>query len=224
MAQSDSGVGKASRDSSVSTSPVCGKSKGALLEVSPRDASIRRIPIPDWDSVDDAIWLRDQTALVVIARETATAPLQIWKVAYPSGGAARVTNDTNSYNGIALSPDSRRLVATQIFQNTNIWTAPTTAPAQAKQLTFGSAAADGFYGIAFAADGKIIYTSPRDGHIDLWEMNPDENGQRQLTKNVGDYNDRPNVTLDGRFVCLDRHAPAKTRFGEWKPTAPTHSN
>jgi Tol biopolymer transport system component/DNA-binding winged helix-turn-helix (wHTH) protein len=179
-----------------------GKSKGELLDVSTRDGSIKRIPIPDWDSVDDAIWLRDQTALVVVARETATSPFQVWKVAYPSGEATRVTNDTNSYDGIALSPDSRRLVATQIFQNTNIWTAPTDAPARAKQLTFGSAAADGFYGIAFAADGKIIYTSPRDGHIDLWEMNPDGTEQRQLTRNVGDYNDRPNVTPNGRFVVF----------------------
>ena len=179
-----------------------GKRKAELLEVSPRDGSIKPISIPNWDFVDDAIWLRDQTGLMVVARETATAPFQIWKVDYPSGTVTRITNDTNSYDDIALSADSRRLIATQRFYNANIWAVQADAPAQAKQLTFGSAASDGFDGIAFTTDGKVIYTSPRDGHIDLWQMNPDGSEQRQLTKNAGDHNDRPNVTPDGRFIVF----------------------
>src|SRR5207253_2064044 len=100
---------------------------------------------------------------IVLARETEASPFQLWYVSYPDGATRRITNDTNGYRDISLSPDSRRLVTNQEFLNFNLWLAPLDDLAKAEQITFGSRAADGYYGIAFTPDGKIIYTSPRDG-------------------------------------------------------------
>jgi Tol biopolymer transport system component/DNA-binding winged helix-turn-helix (wHTH) protein len=179
-----------------------GRPKPQLIAVSTRDGSERIIAAPDLNHMEDAVWFHDQSALLVIARETETAPFQIWRVTYPSGEMARVTNDLNSYDDIALSPDSRQLIAQQQFDNMNLWATSLDAPDRLTQLTFGNATEDGRNGIVFTPDDKIIYTSPRDGNVDLWQMSTDGSEQKQLTKNAGDYNGRPVVTPDGRFIVF----------------------
>ncbi|MEP7075351.1 MAG: hypothetical protein ABI878_06035 [Acidobacteriota bacterium] len=75
---------------------------------------------------------------------------------------------------------------------------------RAKQLTFGAAvsANDGVFGIAVLSDGKIVYTSPRGGNVDLWQMEADGTGQKPLTKNAGDFNIRPRVAPDGKTIIF----------------------
>jgi Tol biopolymer transport system component len=63
----------------------------------------------------------------------------------------------------------------------NIWLAPRDAPERARQISFGSAAEDGMWGLAFTPAGKIIYSSPRGGAVDLWQMDADGGEQKQLT-------------------------------------------
>src|SRR5262249_40518256 len=105
----------------------------------------------------------------------------------------------------------------QGFYNTNIWTVPADGPAQAKQLTFGSAATDGVWGVVFAPDGKIIYTSPRDGNFDLWEMSLDGSQQRQLTKNAGQFNGLLRLTPDGRTIVFTSSRSGKDQI--WRMDA-----
>ena len=45
--------------------------------------------------------------------------------------------------------------------------------------------------IAFTPAGKIIYSSPRGGAVDLWQMNADGGEQKQLTRNAGELNSQP---------------------------------
>jgi TolB-like protein/Tol biopolymer transport system component/Flp pilus assembly protein TadD len=188
---------------------ICGgrheksKSIRELIEVNIADGSEKIIPTPtDWNYIDDAVWLADKSAVFVTARETMTSPFQIWRVAYPNGETVRVTNDTNNYADLNLSPDSRRLVIIANSLNLNLWLAPFEDTSKAKQITFGNAATDGFWGMTFAPDGKIIYTSPRDGNFDLWQINSDGGEQKQLTKNAGNWNGRPVITPDRRFIVF----------------------
>ncbi|HYJ91607.1 MAG TPA: winged helix-turn-helix domain-containing protein [Pyrinomonadaceae bacterium] len=194
-----------------------GRAKPQLIEISTRDGSERVIAGPDLNYMEDALWLSDGSAILVIARETETAPFQIWRVAYPSGEMTRVSNDINSYDDIALSPNSSQLVAQQQFDNMNLWSGSLGASESFRQLTFGNAAGDGRNGIVFTPDGKIIYTSPRDGHVDLWQMNADGSQQKQLTKNAGEYNGRPSVTPDGHFIVFSSSRSGKNQI--WRMEA-----
>ena len=182
-----------------------------LIEVNVADGSERIIASPGWNYLDDVAWLSDQSGLIVRARETHASPWQIWHVSYPNGDTRRITNDLNNYDDVSLSADSRFLVVNKTVGNWNIWLTHFEDTGRTNQITFGGTAADGANGIAFTPDGKIIYTSPRDGNTDLWAMNADGSEQRQLTKNAGELNGGPSLTPDGRFTVF-----VSTRSGTWQ--------
>jgi Tol biopolymer transport system component/DNA-binding winged helix-turn-helix (wHTH) protein len=189
---------------------ICGselvgeKWRHELIEVSAKDGSERIIPTPVWNYIDDVAWEADQRSLLVRARETEVSPWQIWRISYPDGKANRVTDDINNYDDLSLSADSRFLVVSQRLGNFNIWVMPTHEPNRAKQLTFGAAvsANDGVFGIAVLPEGRIVYTSPRGGNVDLWQMESDGSGQKQLTKNAGDFNGQPRAAPDGKSIVF----------------------
>ncbi len=181
-----------------------------LTEISVADASERNIPVPDWNYLDSVQWLPDRSGLVVIAKETSGSPFQIWRVAYPSGEAARITQDFQDYHSVSISADSRLLIASQEIGNRNIWTAPIDNARAARKITSGTAANDGYGGISLMPDGRIVYTSPRSGNTDLWIMNADGSAQKQLTANAGE-NVQPDVSPNGRYIFFksDRNNAAR---------------
>ena len=121
----------------------------------------------------------------------------------------RLTRDLQNYIAVSIAADSRSLVATHEIGNRNIWIAPDGDAKKAKQITFGAAANDGYYGIALMPDGRIVYTSPRGGNVNLWIMDADGTDQKQLT-NVG-QNTRPTITPDGRYIFFQ-----SDRSGDWR--------
>jgi TolB protein len=72
--------------------------------------------------------------------------------------------------------------------------------ATAKQLTFGLGA-EGFRGVSWAPDSRIVYSSAISGNLDIWEMNADGSSRRQLTADSG-FNGFPQVSSDGRYIVF----------------------
>ncbi|MGI8786956.1 MAG: DPP IV N-terminal domain-containing protein [Pyrinomonadaceae bacterium] len=180
-----------------------GRNTDDLVEISVSDGSERIITTPpNWRETESVAWLADGNNLLVTARQTSAEPFQIWRVSYADGTATRITNDNHDYDSFSLSADSQIIAAEQKLGRFNIWTAPTSDTKNIKQLTFGSAANDGFSGIAFAPDGRIIYSSTRSGNVDLWMMNADGGNQKQLTSNAGSWNGRPQISPDGQTIVF----------------------
>ncbi len=191
---------------------ICGKDndgRARILDFLVSEQTGGYLPMPDFNSIDDAVWLADGSGLLITAKEKAGEPYQIWRVAYPSGKAVRVTRDFNDYDWISLSNDSKTLVVGQSIIKSNVWSKSSVDIEDARQLTFGSEAQDGYWGTAFAPDGKIIFTSPRSGNVDLWEMNADGSEQQPLTSGEGGFNIAPHVTNDGSYIVF-----SSTRGGD----------
>ncbi len=55
--------------------------------------------------------------------------------------------------------------------------------------------------------GKIVYTSMQSGDLDLWTMNPDGSGKKQLTKTEG-YDGGPVFSRDGKKVTWRANHPS----------------
>lgn len=175
-----------------------------------------RITNERWVNLSQISWLPDSEGLVLSASEEELSPSQIWQLDFPSGEARRVTNDLNTYLGASLTADAGALVTVQTDRVPNIWVANAGDAARARQITTGSGKFDGYYGVTWTPDGRIVYASVASGSWDIWTMSADGTGQRQLTVGARS-NYGPSVSADGRrIVFVSNRAGA---FNIWRMDA-----
>lgn len=157
-----------------------------------------------WRFVKDVFWLPDSSGLIINARDETASPegiVQIFHVPLPDGEPRRITNDLNNYWRIGLSADGRTLMALQMEQTSSLWIGPAENPSAATQVTRGTMnRQDGSLGVALAPDGRLIYVAEISGKRDLWSINADGSGLKQLTDSHSDI--YPAVTPDGRYIVF----------------------
>ena len=135
----------------------------------------RKLTDARWQQVGQPRWLAD--GLVVTAAKTSTAPQQLWHISLADGTASRITRDLNNYKNLSLTSDAKTLAVIQDHVVSNIWTADGDA-AGAKQIM---SEAGWLNELIWLPDGRLAYTSNAGGSSDIWTMNADGSGVRQLT-------------------------------------------
>jgi Tol biopolymer transport system component len=170
--------------------------------VSPQTGVEQPLSTQRWDLIGFIEWLRDGGGLIVSANDQLANPTQLWKIPYPLAEAQKMTTDLNAYRGVSITADGRSLVSVQDTRLANIYTIePGADPGSARMLNSeiinsnqGGAAYD------WTPDGKIVYTSGLSGTYELWIMEADGTGNRQLT--VDAYARRLSVSPDGRYIVF----------------------
>jgi eukaryotic-like serine/threonine-protein kinase len=192
-----------------------GKSQGGvasgsvILEVSATDGKFKIFSPKKWVVIDSLVWLKDASGLLLIAKESSTTPLQIWRIAYPSGVEQAVTNDLNNYIGLGVSADGKTLITVKSDSVSSLWNF-TPQAREAVQLTSESPNLEGAAGITQAPDGKLLYTMSEGNEINIWMLDADGKNPRRLTSEKR-LNQNPLVTPDGRYVVFN-----STRSGTWR--------
>ena len=185
-----------------------------VVAVSVADGSEKPLTSHEWAGTSRLSWLPDGTALVVQAGDaTLRDRSQLFLVAYPGGEVRRITNDLNSYRDATLGADSKSLVTVQSELRTALWTAPQGDAGRARQLSSGTGNYDGFNGLAWTPDGRIVYSSSASGNPDLWIMDADGTKPRQLTTNPA-VDIAPVVSPDGRTVLFTSNRTGS--FNLWR--------
>jgi Tol biopolymer transport system component/DNA-binding winged helix-turn-helix (wHTH) protein len=146
-----------------------------------------------WYEGGQVAWRTDGGGLVLVADE------QVWQLSYPGGEARKITNDANQYIGISLTADSSALVTVQQDNESSIWVAPSDDVGSAHPVTSG--VFEGFRGLSWTPDGKIVYSSMASGNWDIWLMAADGTGRKQLTADEVAEN-QPSVSADGRYIVF----------------------
>lgn len=184
-----------------------------ILGVNVEDGAESALTSARWNYAGQPVWLADGQGLLVTASESTSAPVQVWHIAVDSREATRVTNDLNNYHDLSLTADSKRLVAVQDHSVSSIWVAPAAEAARAKRIATETGL---ITDIAWMPDGRIVYRSNAGGDGEIWVMNADGSGSKQLT--VGARASRGlAITRDGRFILFasDRGG----RFNIWRVNA-----
>jgi eukaryotic-like serine/threonine-protein kinase len=178
---------------------------GTVIGVSVVDGTEKPLTSRKWPNVFRVLWLKDGSGLIVGAAEQQIAEwalTQLWLLSYPSGEVRRITNDLNRYStlSLGLTADSSTIVTMQRDTYRQIWlTAPNEDASHAKQISHGKV--DGFDGLAWTPDGRIVYITQAGQNVDLWIMNSDGTDNRQLTADA--YQESlPEATSDGRYVVF----------------------
>jgi TolB protein len=153
-----------------------------------------------WEVTGQFAWLTDGSALLMSASEQDSLfSNQLFEVSYPSGQVRRITNDLNSYTGLSLTSDFSTLVTVQSDSPSSIWLASEGKSDAGSQVSPTGSTYDGTYGLSWMADGRILFTAYSDGQVQLWMMNPDGGGRKQITyegKNIT----FPSATPDGKYI------------------------
>ena len=187
---------------------IGGDSTGAGLmdvaEVKVEDGSIKPITKKGWYQIKSIAWMPDKTGLLVMGAEKSSDYFtqQISHLSYPEGEVRKITPGFDNYVGMNLSADGRSLAAVQSNRISNIWTVPNAEANRARQIRAGGGNQEGTDGVYCAPDGRIIFYSKASGADDIWIMNGDGSGVKQLTVDAG-VNYDPVVTADGSYVVFN---------------------
>jgi Tol biopolymer transport system component len=162
----------------------------------------RVIAEADWTGIRGLEWLPDGRGLVVTAVQPvgSAARGQIWYVPIKTGGARRVTNDLTDYSALSISADSRTLVAVQAEVEAHLWTSNPDG-SNPIQITSGARSADGFGGLAWTPEGRIVFVARRGEAPDIFIADADGSNQRPLVTD-GSVKSDPVVTADGKRLLF----------------------
>jgi serine/threonine protein kinase/Tol biopolymer transport system component len=140
-----------------------------------------KVAINGWrGTVSGVAWSNDGASLIVSgSSERAGGNVQLVRVAWPSGVATTLTNDSDSYAEPSVA-DTKAISAVQTKRESNIWSVA--LDGAARQLTRGLASTAGIGGAAWLPDGRFVYSSATAGTFDLWIDDPAAGTSQQLTR------------------------------------------
>jgi serine/threonine protein kinase len=173
--------------------------------ISLRDGSAKSLTPQKWDKITHLLWLTDGSGLILTGSESPTAPLQIWLISYPDGEVSRITNDSNFYQNVSMTKDSRTLLATKLDKISNIWLATPEQNGQVDVLHENAPSDDNptyrATGISWTPDNKIVYSIRTAEYQNIWMRGAGGGAAKQLTFDKSN-NYQPVVTPDGRYIVF----------------------
>ena len=164
---------------------------------------------PRWQWVQGIEWTNGNSALAVVGQEHESSFQQIWYLPYPGsrGAARRIGNDLDDYIGVSVTASGSRIVSVQSQTLSNIYLAREHELSDPVQLTPGSGR---YFDLAWVPDGRILYASDATGSADLWVMNANGTGQRQITFGAG-RSYAPTASPDSKVIAFHSN-----RTGNWQ--------
>ena len=169
-----------------------------LVGFSVADGMEQSISEKRWEHIWAAIWLPNGN-FVVTAREKYSEPSQLWSI--PLGGEPRaLTSGLVNYRGLSATRTGDVLVATQVtdIDTRDLWVYQENASKKGRQVTTSGEVRGR---IALTPDGRIVMGSDVSGDREIWIMNADGGGRKQLTHDPGG-DVQPTVSLDGKYIAF----------------------
>ncbi|HRH45142.1 MAG TPA: winged helix-turn-helix domain-containing protein [Pyrinomonadaceae bacterium] len=151
-----------------------------LMEVDIETGAERQITSEKFFNIRNLTQLPNENGLLITASRTSTGRYRIWLIS-PNGRVTPVTNDSESYMGLSIDKSASYLISNQVREDFQIQLFETENPNQSRNLAEATS-------VAFTPDGKIIFGSMKSGNYEIWSINLDGSGQRQLTNNPADEN------------------------------------
>jgi Tol biopolymer transport system component len=146
-------------------------------------------------------WLPDRSGVVFIARGSGLATGgsgQIWMQPYPNGSARRLTSDLIDYRSAGVGADGASIVSIGFDASPMLWILPLDGRGEPRKLP--SLRYDGVAGVAWTADGRILFTTPVRGEQQIWVMDADGSNRRAITTDGSSA--WPSPSPDGSFVAF----------------------
>lgn len=176
-----------------------------LKAVQPDGANARTLSEQKWDTCYRSAWLKDGKKLVFIGTKEGesitTRREQIYLVSTVTGETRRLTFNGNRHHlgSISVTNDDA-VLAVPFNRSSQIWVIdPNGDTRSAVQITNGIA--DGRAGIAPMTDGRVAYLARAGENLNIWTMNADGSGQKQLVSEPP-FAEELRASADGRYFIF----------------------
>jgi Tol biopolymer transport system component/DNA-binding winged helix-turn-helix (wHTH) protein len=183
-----------------------------LLTINTSDGAETELKIPRWRAIQRALWMPNGKNLIISARDAKEPYSQLWLLSYPGDEIRRLTNDLEAYFWISMSADGKMIVTRQQKIFSHLWLLPDGDLKKAKQLTSGGRNLDGYVGLTWTPDDKIIFSAFSNNITDLYMIDMNGGNRIQLTANSGQDNNFPSVSRDGRFIVFTSNRTGTTQI------------
>ncbi|PYS74913.1 MAG: hypothetical protein DMF69_00315, partial [Acidobacteria bacterium] len=181
------------------TNEVTGRNLGMTpIVISLADGTFKPLARSRWVYIGRVSWFNDGSGLVFVGQQRALSPPQLWQISYPQGDAKRITSDLNSYAWFTS------VVAVQSDPVSNIWVATVGQAGSEKSLTVRKNALEGSRGLAWTADGRVVFDTNVNGKAGIWIVSADGGEAKPLITNDSDEV-APEISADGRQVVFGSH-------------------
>jgi Tol biopolymer transport system component len=154
-------------------------------------------------------WLPDKSGLLITASKVPNKNYRIWQVTGATGEVVPITKDSESHSILSIDKEATKIVSTQVKQDFRVRLISRDNPSASRVLADGST-------VAHAPDGKIYFTSIMSGNDEIWSINPDGSGQRQLTHNTADEG-TPIVSPDNNSIFFNSNKTGAAQI--WRMNA-----
>jgi serine/threonine protein kinase len=199
-----------SPDGNLIAMPVIRKTDYALNVYPAEGGPPRTIPLPG--TVTQALWLPDQSGLLVCVASSFTSPTQIWLQPFPTGTLQRLTNDLDGYRHLSLSADGKLLAAVQVQDTFTTLIGPASKPELGTVITTGKQ--DGI-GLGWMPDGNLL---SQNVDSEFFILTPDGKRRSSLFKDEV-FQGHFSVCRDGRYIILGRAGLGDQQNAIWRTDA-----
>jgi Tol biopolymer transport system component/DNA-binding winged helix-turn-helix (wHTH) protein len=175
-----------------------------IAEIDVETGNQRDLTDQHWFAVGGMIWFADSSGLLITANSEVSQPAHIWMVNRSENSARPLTRDSTNYVGLSMNSDGSLIVATTVVGDFRLETTALQPEYRPSVLS------PAFESVAYAPDGRIVFSTNSNWQEDLWIMDKDGADPIQLTNDV--HNDtRPLVSPDGIYIFF-----ASNRSGSYQ--------
>jgi eukaryotic-like serine/threonine-protein kinase len=204
-----------SPDSRLLAVGICSGKSCGLAVIDVQSGQLRPLGPQDYNGTGSVAWLPGQQALAALISPHANSMHQLFRVTYPEGSVSSITNDLNDYEGLSLSADASALSTSVHQRYSHLWISDLFSGhlGNPVQVSFGSDAVfDGAYGLDWAGNGRIVYTTPEN---DGWNLRAiAKTGVSRPIPSGSGYHAEPAVCPDGHTVLYE--ADLSGQYNLWK--------
>ncbi|HVE59880.1 MAG TPA: winged helix-turn-helix domain-containing protein [Pyrinomonadaceae bacterium] len=156
----------------------------------------------NWTWIGQTAWLKDGSgiAFAAFSKETPNLTDEVWFVSLADGQTRLLENGINGVFGISLTADSNSLVTVKSDKITSFAVSPLDDLSKATMLLTKNGDESLLpLGADWTADNKIVYSTINNGNADIWMINADGTGQKQLTSDQS-ADSLPKLSADGKSI------------------------
>ena len=165
------------------------------MEVNLENGAERELTKEKFFNIRGLAWLPENSGLLITASRIPTKQFRIWQVSFASELVQPLTKDSENYAELSLDKEAANLVSTQVSQNHHL------SVLNRENLSNPRILADASR-VTFAPDGKIFFASLMSGNDEIWSINADGSGQRQITNDTADDTD-PIVSANNNAIFFN---------------------